>query len=80
MRSSPYLYSEPRYDVRNAFESDIDASFFYASSALLNIGRSFRGGKGVGLGGMRNYFEELAPMPSVNFFTAQYLVRLWDEP
>lgn len=80
MRSSPYLYNEPRYDIRGAFESDLDASFFYASSALLNISRNFRGGKGSGLGGMRNYFEELGPMPSVNFFTAQYLVRLWDQP
>jgi len=27
---------------------------------------------------MRNYFEELVPMPSTNYFTSQYLVRLWD--
>jgi hypothetical protein len=80
MRSSPYLNQEPRFDLNGAFESDQDASFFYASSALLNISRNYRGKKGAGLGGMRNYFEELGPMPSVNFFTAQYLVRLWDEP
>jgi len=33
MNSSSYIYGSPRFDIRNAFKSDIDAGFFMAASS-----------------------------------------------
>lgn len=58
IRSNPYLYSQPRYDMRASFENDTDAGFFYNSLALLNMTRFFREKENNKVGGMRNFFEE----------------------
>lgn len=76
-KKSPLLYKTPRIDARQVFINDTESAFFLAGSALYNMSSYWRG-KNSKYGSMRNYFEELAPMPSTNMFSGQYLVRLWD--
>jgi len=58
MRNNSYLYSAPRYDMRQSYENDVDGGFFYSSLSLLNMSRIFREKETNKVGAMRNYFEE----------------------